>query len=234
MSDFIGTRAVVVGAGIGGLTAASALVDYFEQVFVLERDALPRDSEDRVGIPQGKHVHALLAGGQHALGELFPGFEDDLARAGAVPIREGLDVRTERPGYDPFPQRDLGWVAYALSRAQLELTVRRRVLARANIELRQRCRVQEFVPRQDRAAITSVRYADGNGKTETVNADLIVDASGRGTLTLGLLESIGRPAPEETTIGVDLSYATAVFAIPEDAPSDWKGVFCFPAPARSG
>jgi hypothetical protein len=115
MSDFIGTRAVIVGAGMGWLTAARALVDYFEQVLVLERDALPRDPEDRVGIPQGKHVHALLAGGQHALGELFPGFEDDLAPAGAVPIREGLDVRTERLGYDPFPQRDLGWVVYALS-----------------------------------------------------------------------------------------------------------------------
>jgi hypothetical protein len=33
--------------------------------------------------------------------------------------------------------------------------------------------------------------------------------------------------PEETIIGVDLAYATAIFAIPDDAPGDWKGVFCF-------
>jgi hypothetical protein len=66
-----------------------------------------------------------------------------------------------------------------------------------------------------------------NAKSETLGADLSIDASGRGTLTLGLLESIGHALPEATTIGVDLAYATAVFAIPENAPPDWKGVFSF-------
>ena len=40
-SKLVGRRAVVVGAGIGGLAAARALVDHFEQVVVLERDMLP-------------------------------------------------------------------------------------------------------------------------------------------------------------------------------------------------
>jgi len=31
-------------------------------------------------------------------------FEHDLAAAGAVPLRVGLDVRIETPGYDPFPR----------------------------------------------------------------------------------------------------------------------------------
>src|SRR5712692_1741696 len=98
MSSPIGKRAVVGGAGMGGLTAASALADHFEHVLVVERDTLPADAVDRSGIPQGKHVHALLAGGLRALGELFPGFADDLSRAGAVTLRAGLDVRAERPG----------------------------------------------------------------------------------------------------------------------------------------
>ena len=140
-----------------------------------------------------------------------------------------LDLRSERPGFDPFPQRDVGVLAYALSRPQLELTVRQRVQATANIELRQQCRVQELVARNDRAGVTGVRYVDSDGKTETIDADLTIDASGRGTLTLGLLRAIGRAAPEETTIGVDLNYATAIFAIPDDAPADWKGVFTLPA-----
>jgi hypothetical protein len=42
-----------------------------------------------------------------ALDELFPGFEKDLADSGAVPYRAGMDIRIERPGVDPFPQRDL-------------------------------------------------------------------------------------------------------------------------------
>ncbi len=37
----IGKQAVVIGAGMGGLAAAGALADYFEQVMVLERDSLP-------------------------------------------------------------------------------------------------------------------------------------------------------------------------------------------------
>ncbi|PYN92030.1 MAG: hypothetical protein DMD91_33060 [Candidatus Rokuibacteriota bacterium] len=191
MTTLIGKQAVVVGAGVGGLTAARALANHFERVLMLERDALPEEARDRAGVPQGKHVHLLLAGGQRALSELFSGFEDDLLRVGAVPIRMALDLRSERPGFDPFPQRDVGVLAYALSRPQLELTVRQRVQATANIELRQQCRVQELVARNDRAGVTGVRYVDSDGKTETIDADLTIDASGRGTLTLGLLGARG-------------------------------------------
>src|SRR5215467_8650814 len=121
----VGKQAVVIGAGMGGLAAAGALTDHFEQVVVLERDTLPSEPAHRAGTPQARHVHGLLLSGQRALSELFPGFEQDLARAGAVPLRVGLDVRIERPGYDPFPQRDLGWSGYAASRPAIERAVRR-------------------------------------------------------------------------------------------------------------
>src|SRR4051812_18840243 len=78
----IGRRAVVIGAGIGGLTAAGALARHFEQVTVLERDSLPPDASQRPGTPQARHLHGLLAGGVRALTEVFPGFDDDLLRAG--------------------------------------------------------------------------------------------------------------------------------------------------------
>ena len=115
-STLVGKQAVVIGAGMGGLTAAGALAEFFDQVVVLERDTLPSEPVHRAGTPQARHVHGLLLSGQRALGALFTGFEQDLARAGAVPLRVGLDVRMERPGYDPFPQRDLGWFSYAVSR----------------------------------------------------------------------------------------------------------------------
>jgi 2-polyprenyl-6-methoxyphenol hydroxylase-like FAD-dependent oxidoreductase len=230
----LGKRAIVVGAGMGGLTAARALANHVESVLVLERDALPDGPEHRAGIPQGKHVHLLLAGGQQALTELFPGFEDDLARSGAVPMRAGLDLRAERPGFDPFPQRDLGILAYAMSRPLVEAIVRRRVQGIANVALQSGCRVQELVPRGPGGAVTGVRYFDRDGQAVTASAELIVDASGRGTLTLELLAALGQAPPGETTIGVDLNYATAVFAIPDDAPSDWKGVFTLPGPDGRG
>src|ERR1700755_372011 len=130
-STLIGKRAVVIGAGMGGLTAAGALAERFDQVVVLERDTLPSEPTYRPGPPRARHVHGLLLSGQRALSELFPGFEQDLARAGAVPLRAGLDLRVERPGYDPFPQRDLGWSGYAASRPTIERGGRQRVERRA-------------------------------------------------------------------------------------------------------
>jgi hypothetical protein len=47
MSGLFGQRAVVVGAGIGGLAAAGALAQYFERVEILERDRLTAHGSDR-------------------------------------------------------------------------------------------------------------------------------------------------------------------------------------------
>jgi 2-polyprenyl-6-methoxyphenol hydroxylase-like FAD-dependent oxidoreductase len=220
----IGKQAVVIGAGMAGLTAAGALADHFDNVVILERDTLPSEPTYRAGTPQDRHVHGLLGSGLRALSELFQGFEQDLARAGAAPLRVGLDFRVEQPGYDPFPQRDLGWVSYAVSRPTIERTVRAQVESRANTTLRQRCRVQEVLASPNGQAVTGVRYEDANGTSETIAADLVVDASGRGAPTLALLKSIGGPLPAETAIGIDLRYATCVFAIPDDASTDWKAV----------
>jgi 2-polyprenyl-6-methoxyphenol hydroxylase-like FAD-dependent oxidoreductase len=220
----VGNQAVVVGAGMSGLAAAAAVADYFDQVVVLERDTLPSDAAHRAGTPQSRHLHALLAGGQRALGELFPGFEEKLARAGAVPLRVAVDVRMELPGFDPFPTRDLGWDVYSMSRPLIERVVRECVQRRSNITLCQRYRVRDLVASADGEAVTAVRYENAVGNSETLHADLIIDASGRGGLTLGFLEAIGQPQPEETLIGVDIGYATAIFTIPDDAPSEWKGV----------
>jgi 2-polyprenyl-6-methoxyphenol hydroxylase-like FAD-dependent oxidoreductase len=229
MANFIGGQAVVVGAGVAGLTAARAVADYFERVVVLERDVLPADAAHRKGTPQSRHVHGLLASGLGALNELFPQFTEELDLGGAIPLRAGLDVRVERPGYDPFPQRDLGWVSRAMSRPLVELTLRQGISRCANIELRQHRRVKNFVAAPRTAIITGIRFENVGGSEETIPADLVVDASGRGALTLQLLESVGLAAPEETSIGVDMTYASAAFAIPDDAPAGWKGVMTFGA-----
>src|SRR5258708_26006709 len=114
----------------------------------------------------------MLLSGQRALSELFPGFEKDLAQAGAVPLRAGLDVRIERPGYHPFPQRDLGWISYAVSRPTIERAVRARVEGRANTTLRQRCRVQEVLASPDGEAGTGRRpdHADRPHKQNAAGA----------------------------------------------------------------
>jgi 2-polyprenyl-6-methoxyphenol hydroxylase-like FAD-dependent oxidoreductase len=230
----IGRQAVVIGAGIGGLAAAGALAGFFEYVVVLERDALPADAVDRHGTPQGRHNHALLAGGQRALAELFPGFEEDLARAGAVRLRVAADFCTEMPGFDPFPRRDLGWHVFSMSRPLIELTARRRVEQLPNVTLRARYRARTLEASDRRpAAVVGVRCENAQGRTETMPADLVVDASGHGGLTCDLLAAVGLPQPDATVIGVDIGYATAVFAIPDHAATDWKAVLTMPQQPES-
>jgi len=233
MPSIIGGRAIVIGAGIGGLTAARAMAPHFERVLVIERDALPTQPSTRPGTPQAKHVHALLAGGLRALGELFPDFQCDLERGVPVPLRVGLDIRMERPGFDPFPQRDLGFVSYALSRALIEFVTRARCSGSANVEIRHHCRVERLIGDARRRAVTGVEYVDPGGRRLSVEAELVVDASGRGDLTLDALEAIGLPRPAATTIGVDIAYASTIYAMPNDAPNDWKGVFHLPMPPSS-
>ncbi len=234
MTELLGKRAVVAGAGIGGLAAAGALADYFERVIVLERDAIPSNAAYRAGTPQARHVHALLGGGQRALEILFPGFTAALGKAGAVRLKSGLDVRLEVPGYDPFPQRDLGWDVYSMSRPLVEYVVRQQLAKRANIELRARCRVDAIMTTANGATVSAVRLAGHNGEGETLPADFVVDASSRGALTLAVLQSTNGPLPAESKIGVDISYATNIFSVPENAPRDWKGVFTFPNAPESG
>jgi protoporphyrinogen oxidase len=81
MTGALGKRAVVVGAGVGGLSTAGALSDYFEQLEIFERDRLSTFVGSRLGTPQDRHPHALLAGGLRALGALFPAFEDSASQS---------------------------------------------------------------------------------------------------------------------------------------------------------
>ena len=76
---------------MAGLLAARVLADFYETVTVVERDRLPDDAANRRGVPQGRHVHALLGRGSQVLAELFPGFLDDLVAAGA-PVLDYTDL----------------------------------------------------------------------------------------------------------------------------------------------
>ena len=70
-------RAIIIGASMGGLLAARVLADYYGEVTVVERDALPDAYEPRKGVPQGRHTHGLLARGREVLEQLFPGFTEE-------------------------------------------------------------------------------------------------------------------------------------------------------------
>ena len=218
MTARLGRRAIVIGAGVAGLAASVALSPCFEEVVVLERSELPDRAIPRDGVPQGRHPHVLLGGGQRALEQLLPGLERELVLAGAVAYRVGLDTRYERPGFEPFPRRDLGWSGLACSRPLLELVLRRRAQT-GNVQIWPECPVERVCSSNGEGRVAGVQLG-GPGRRR-VDAELVIDASGSGKPTLQALEASRLPAPEETRIEVDMGYASAIFAAPSDAP-DWK------------
>ena len=213
---------------MGGLTAAKALAAHFEKVTVLERDALASQPQPRTGTPQSRQVHVLLRGGLDALTGFFPEFETELERAGAVRARVGSEIRVESPEFDPFPQRDLAFDTLCMTRPLVEFVARRLVGQQRNIAFQPRCRVTQFLTSPDQSAVVGVS-CDVAGDSTTLAADLVVDASSRGALTLAALDAVGMPKPAETEIGIDLGYATATFEMPRGAPRDWRAVIHRPA-----
>jgi 2-polyprenyl-6-methoxyphenol hydroxylase-like FAD-dependent oxidoreductase len=230
MSSLVGRRAVVIGAGLGGLSMAGILARYFDRVDVLERDHLPESVLSRAGTPQDRHPHGLLSGGLEALGEMFPGFQSDLANAGAIPVRLAQDLRHERRDVGLLPMRDLGMSILCASRPLIETELRRRVAAVGKVTLRSACRVTRIVASPLDGAVSGVEFISESGRSEFVDADLVVDSSGRATPTLALLHALSWELPKVTEVGVDITYATAVVKKPADAPSDWKLVITLPDP----
>jgi len=168
-NSYLGQRAIVVGAGLGGLSAARVLSDYFDEVMILDRDELPDDATRRPGVPQGKQPHGLLGGGLKALEDLFPGFGNELTRAGAVSIDAGCDMLYEVPGQDVWPRIKLSWPTYSMSRPLIERTLRRQVERRGNIKVRSGCRVLNIVSESNIHAATGIQcqMVDGGpGNTE--------------------------------------------------------------------
>src|SRR5215469_5690320 len=226
----LGRRAVVIGAGIGGLSAAGALAKYFERVDILERDELTGFAASRSGTAQDRHPHGLLVGGLRALDQIFPSFKRDLAAAGAVPVSFAREVQFERPDVGVLPKRDFGISMLCATRPLIELVLRRRAEAVANITLRPATRVTGIVPAAGGDGVRGIRFVNGSERSETLDADLVVDASGRGAPTLTLLDALGWDRPQMTEIGVDISYATAVVEIPPNATTEWKAVLTLPDP----
>ena len=230
--SYIGKRAIVIGAGVSGLAAARAVADHFEEVVVLERDELPSGATTRPGVPQGTQAHGLLGGAVKGLRELFPGFDQDLVEAGAVLVNPGFELLLEFPGFGPFPRRKWNWSIYSLTRPLVELTMRRRMEQQPNISLRGGSRVLEIVGTPDGAPVTGVRCQTAEGP-EAIPTDLVIDASKHGSLTWSFLKSTGHPLPEETTIGVDIRYATALFELRHGALGEFKAKVTFPKAPES-
>ncbi len=209
-------QAIVVGAGMGGLLAARALADFFDQVTLIERDSLPPIGENRKGVPQDRHTHALLLRGAEILEGLFPGLIADLMDRGVPVIKcpERELIWFDGGGYHAgFANRDDRTRTLGVSRPLLEGYVRQRVLALPNVQAIEQCDVPGLLPSERGTRVRGVRLlrrASGSAE-EVLEADLVVDATGRGSRTPSWLEDLDYCAPQEDAVTINLAYSTRLY-----------------------
>jgi len=196
---------------MGGLLAARALSGHFERITVVERDLLPSGETVRKGVPQSAHAHGLLASGYRVMDDYFPGMMDELEAAGAPRGDVVGDFLWFQYGRWKLRHRS-GLRGITVSRPCLEAAVRRRVKAIPNVTFLEGA--DGVRPTFDAAAgrVTGlvVRSRDRSVET-TLEADLVVDASGRGSLSPKWLEELGCGRPEEVSVKVNVGYATRTF-----------------------
>jgi len=201
-----GERAVVLGASIGGLLAARVLANFYSNVTVVERDALPDVPVARRGVPQGALPHLPTARGARILDELFPGFLDELVAGGARVWKDGdlsrLSIafgghRLLSAGTIPQPN---SLVTYFLSRPFLEYSVRERVRAMSNVQILDGHDAVRLIATRDHGRVIGVVVARRtSGAETTMAADLVVDATGRGSRAPVFLDELGIDARAKTS-----------------------------------
>lgn len=76
-------RALIIGGSIAGLLVARVLTDYYEEVLIVDKDALPEYPQIRLGTPQAFHPHRFTERGKMIFERFFPGYEEELLSYGA-------------------------------------------------------------------------------------------------------------------------------------------------------
>ncbi|MEV0078999.1 FAD-dependent monooxygenase [Nocardia neocaledoniensis] len=200
-------HALVLGAGVAGLLAARVLAERFDRVTLVERDELDAKETVRRGVPQAWHLHGLLDRGRRIMEELYPGFTEEAVSDGAT-VAEVLVGTRWYVGGSRLAAGATGLTSLIATRSLLETVLRRRTLRIRGIELLTRTTAQGLVGDAER--VRAVRVTGPAGE-QTLAADLIVDASGRGSRITQWLAEIGAPVPEEERLDVDLGYASRFF-----------------------
>lgn len=218
------TNALVIGGSLAGMCAARVLSDFVDRVTIIERDTYPSAHDFRPGVPQARHVHNLLARGLREFEGFFPGFERRMHERGAVAVESGWDVATLWPhGWSRRAHTGL-WQLYA-SRALIEATV---------LEL---CRNLHNVTFLERTEVTALRAAGetqrsctgvdvltrDDGKTRTLEADLVIDASGAHSRAAEWLRQLDLELPEDEVIDGYSGYSSRWFTLGSQHawPPEW-------------
>jgi 2-polyprenyl-6-methoxyphenol hydroxylase-like FAD-dependent oxidoreductase len=218
MAGQVGNVAVVLGGSMAGSLAARVLSESYEDVLVLDRDVLLGVTTPRRGTPHTRHAHGLHARGQRVLEDFFPGFTEDLRTSGA-PVGDLGEMRWYFNGLR-LPYTHTGLVSVTPTRPVLENHVRTRVAALPNVTYLEQHDILGLVSTSDNSRVVGVRVRDAEGTEKVLRADLVLDATGRGSRTPAWLEQLGYARPSEDRVKIGLAYTTRFYRRPPGSFTD--------------
>ncbi|WP_068270845.1 FAD-dependent oxidoreductase [Aldersonia kunmingensis] len=223
-------HAVVIGGSIAGLSAAQALRSRFDKVTILEQDALPDRPQGRRGTPQAWHNHFLLDRGRQSLDSLFPGFTDHVVAQGGTLLDPAYDaVQCLATGWVPRSQS--GMRMLFASRPNFESCIRDLARQDPNIRFVENAPVSGLITSSEPSGVrvTGVNYLDpAERATRDLAADLVVDASGRGSKCAKWMTDLGVDI-EERTLDAQVTYSSRWYRWPDQDVSWWKWLTVLPS-----
>lgn len=227
-------HAVVIGGGIGGMCAARVLSDHFERVTLIERDDLPEGAAHRKGVPQSRHPHGLLDRGRRELNALFPDLDDTLRARGGLDMDNGLDLAVLNPeGW--AKRRRTGHQMLFASRLLIESVIRDLLKKNSRVTFIEGTEVTSLLhPANDTSRVTGVETRKlVDSSLVRIDADLVVDCSGRSSRASEWMVSLGYPEVEVEVVDGQAGYSTCWYQAPpaDQRPADWwwKGIFLNPS-----
>jgi 2-polyprenyl-6-methoxyphenol hydroxylase-like FAD-dependent oxidoreductase len=236
-------HAVVLGASMAGLLAARVLADVYRTVTVIDRDVLPELGAPRRGVPQGRHIHILHPRGREVLDELFPGFTTDVIHAGAEladalggvrGVLSGHRLRQADIGRSmlfasrPFLEGQVRARVQALPgvtfRQRTDIVGLTTTADRRRVTGVRCCGTGQGVAGEPPSAEPTIPppsaeptipppSAEPTIQPQTIAADLVVDATGRGSRTPVWLPEWGYQRPVQDRVDIGLGYATRTYRL---------------------
>lgn len=211
-------HALVLGGSITGLLTARVLADHYARITIVERDRLPSTVEHRRGLPHGRHVHGMLPQGLRTVEQLLPGFTRSVVSAGGL-VGDILGNTRWYLNGRMLRQTETGLTALSASRPLLEAAIRERVRALPNVTVLDGHDIAGLCASATAERITGATVTGRTGR-RIVHADVVIDATGRGSRTPRWLADLGYEPPPADRVVIDLSYSTCLFQAPDGLLGD--------------
>jgi 2-polyprenyl-6-methoxyphenol hydroxylase-like FAD-dependent oxidoreductase len=171
----------------------------------------------------------LETAGRETFEDLFPGYGEELISAGGLIVDLMSDFYHYEQG-DFLANGPKRHTMYNATRPLFEHTLRERVVALDDVELRTETQFVDYLLDESDTGVAGVTVRDGGAGETDLSADLVVDASGRTSKTRSWLKEHEFPVPEVEEVQIDVAYCTVVIERP---PDDRRTFFVPPEPGRT-